>query len=104
MLTSTCSRRTPESRALPCTRSNPNAHAERGGLEMLDREPGPHGGFARIELWGNRANRRRFEPVAEHGGGQDSDPFVFEPVGGMLGTDHLFEAANLTHAHLPHAP
>src|ERR1700682_4532942 len=29
---------------------------------------------------------------------------IFESVGCMLGSDHLLEAANLTHAHLPHEP
>lgn len=81
---------------------NTNPHTERGGLEMLDREPSSNAGLARLELLRNRANGRGFEPVAEDGGRQDRDTGIFEAVGCMLGSNHLLEAANLTHAHLPH--
>jgi class 3 adenylate cyclase/tetratricopeptide (TPR) repeat protein len=70
---------------------------------MLDREPGPNGSFAGLELRRDGAHRRGLEPMAEHWGGQHSDPPVFESVGGMLRSDQLFESANLTHADLPHA-
>jgi class 3 adenylate cyclase len=81
-----------------------NAHAKRGCLEMLDREPRPNAGLAGLELSRNRANRGGLEPVAEHGRGQDPDPLVFESVGGMLRSDHLLEVANLADVHLHHAP
>ena len=79
-----------------------NPHTERGGLEMLDREPGSDAGLTGLELWRNRANGRGFEPLAEDGGRQDRDTGIFEPVRCIVGSDHLLEAANLTHAHFPH--
>ena len=83
---------------------NANTHAKRGGLEMLDREPRPNAGLAQLELRRNRENRRGLEPVAEDGGREDGYTGIFEPVGCVFGSDHLLEAANLTHAHLLHAP
>src|SRR5437879_4677073 len=68
---------------------NPNVHAERGGLEVLDCEPGPDAGLARLKLLRNRANRRRLEPVAEDRSRKDRDTSIFESVGGMLGSDDV---------------
>jgi hypothetical protein len=79
-----------------------NPHAKRGGLEMLDREPSPNAGLTGLELLGNRANGRGFEPLAEDGGCQDRDPGIFEPVRCMLGSDYLLEAAHLAHADFSH--
>src|SRR2546425_4117936 len=71
------------------TRGNPNLHAQRRGLEMLDAQPGANGGLARFELFGNRPNRRRLEPVAEDRRGQHRHAGILEPVGAMLRQDHL---------------
>jgi len=81
---------------------NTNPHAKRGGLQMLDREPGPNAGLAGLQLFRNGANGCGLEPLAENGGRQDRDTGIFEPVRCMLGSDHLLKAAHLTHAHLPH--
>src|SRR4030081_1157378 len=48
---------------------NADAHAERRGLEMLDREPGANARLARFELRRNGSDRRGLEPVAEDRGG-----------------------------------
>src|SRR5260370_29207123 len=83
-------------------RGNPNLHAHGCGLEMLDAEASANGGLAGFELFGNRPNPRRLEPVTEDRRGQNRHAGILEPVGTVFGPDDLLDDAFLAHTDRSH--
>src|SRR4029077_4736686 len=78
-------------------RRYPNLHTDRCRLEVLDAKPGANSGFAGFELFGNRKNRRRLEPVTEHRRRQHRYAGILEAIGTVFGPDNLLETSFPAH-------
>src|SRR2546423_10253121 len=81
---------------------DPNLHSHRSGLEMLDAQPSANRRLAGFEVVGDGTNRRRLEPMTEHGGGQHRHPALLEAVGAVLRQDGLLEDSLLAFSNRPH--